>query len=95
MVDSKITTFGRQFGLNHSPMVESVLYYPHPLTEGGLIVVLANDTGDLLDLVGEVYQQAPSGLSLHCLRHRELFQLTLPGIFAPPFSVNERPHLPY
>jgi hypothetical protein len=95
MIDPQITTFGQQFGLNHSPRVESVLYYPHPLTEGGLIVVLANDTGDLLDLVGTAHQKAPPGLSLHCLRHRELFQLTLPGIFAPPFSVNERPHLSY
>lgn len=95
MIDPKTTAFGRQFGLNYSPMVESVLHYPHPLTGGGLIVGLTNDASDLIDLVGAVYQEAPPGLSLHCLRHRELFQLALPGIFAPPFSVNERPHLPY
>ncbi len=95
MVDLSLTMFAEQFGGDHTPAVECVLYYPHPLTMGGLILVFADAADDLINLIGEAHQKAPSGFSLHCLRHRELPQLSLPGIFAPPFSVNERPHLPY
>ncbi|MCP4425830.1 MAG: hypothetical protein GY803_15160 [Chloroflexi bacterium] len=95
MVDSNIATFVRQFSAEYGSSVESVLYYPHPLIQHGLVLVFANGVSNLIDLVGAAQQKAPTGLSLHCLRRRELFKLALPGIFAPPFMVNERPHLPY
>ena len=45
--------------------------------------------------MAEAYANKPASLSLHCLRRRELFQLSLPGLFGPPLQVNERTHLPY
>ena len=93
MIDAHIEAFAGQFGRYHE--VESILYYPHPFTQGGLILLCRDDTGAFLDLAADVYVQAPPALSRHCLRRRELFQLSLPGLFAPPLQVNERPHLPY
>jgi hypothetical protein len=95
MVDPDLAVFAQEFGAEHDPHVECILYYPHPLTRGGLILVFADGVDDLIDLIGEAHQKVPSDYTLYCLRHRELAQLSLPGIFAPPFSVNERPHLPY
>lgn len=76
--------------------VESVLRYPHPFTGGGLVVVFADDAGFLPDLIAEVYGCAPPrGLALHCLRLSELHELSMPGLFQPPESVNEQTSLPY
>lgn len=94
MVDTTIKSFVEQFAGRRRQHLESILYYPHPFTPGGLIFVFEDEV-ELLNLIADVYQEAPTGLSLHCLRHRELFELALPGIFAPPLQVNERPHLPY
>lgn len=77
----------------HRP-VESVLTYPHPFTKGGMIIVFADDSSAWLEYLTAAYQLGPP-LPLRCLRRRELPQLSLPGMFAPPLQVNERPHLPY
>lgn len=74
--------------------VESILYYPHPFTPGGIILVFANEVDEWSQQLAIVYEMAPP-LSIHCLRQREIFQLSQPGLFAPPLRVNERPHLPY
>lgn len=73
----------------------SILSYPHPFTVGGVILVVADSVPDLLSLIGEAHRRLPPALSLHCVRQREMCQLSLPGIFAPPFVVNERPFLPH
>ncbi len=73
----------------------SILSYPHPFTPGGIILVSRNDEPDWLAVVGRAQAALPDGLSLYCLQQRELFQLSLPGLFAPPFVVNERPFLPH
>ncbi|MCB9422263.1 MAG: hypothetical protein H6667_20840 [Ardenticatenaceae bacterium] len=73
----------------------SILSYPHPFTAGGVILVVEDDCSDLLALIGEAHRLLPPEMSLHCVRRREMFQLSLPGIFAPPFVVNERPFLPH
>jgi hypothetical protein len=93
MINANAEAFAERFGRYDE--VESILYYPHPFTEGGLILVCRDDTGEFLALAADVYNHAPPSLSRHCLRRRELFQLSLPGLFAPPLQVNERPHLPY
>ena len=93
MIDPIIEAFGHQFGYNKH--VESIMHYPHPFTDGGIILVCGNNTADFLDLLADVYAHQLPSLSLHCLRRRELFQLSLPGLFAPPLQINERPHLPY
>lgn len=75
--------------------LRSILSYPHPFTPGGVILVGEDDDPDWLGLIGRVHAILPPGLSLYCLRQQELFQLSLPGLFAPPFVVNERPFLPH
>ena len=93
MNNASIETFSQKFAANKE--LESILYYPHPFTKGGIILVCQNDISDFLALVAEAYANQPSSLSLHCVRRGELFQLSLPGLFAPPLQVNERTHLPY
>ncbi|MCA9979073.1 MAG: hypothetical protein KC413_25100 [Anaerolineales bacterium] len=92
MNDKQIAAFLEQLAVEKRPFL-SILSYPHPFTAGGIILVAADDTPDLLSMIGEAHRLLPPGLSLHCVRQRELFQLSLPGLFAPPFVVNERPFL--
>jgi hypothetical protein len=76
--------------------IESILHYLHPFTGGGVVIVFGDDAGFLPDLIAEVYRCAPPpGLSLHCLRLCELPELSLPGLFQLPDSVNEQTSLPY
>ena len=93
MSDKETAAFIERLVMTQRPF-HSILSYPHPFTAGGVILVVADDISDLLNLIGEAHRFLPSGLSLQCLRQRELFQLSLPGLFAPPFVVNERPFLP-
>jgi hypothetical protein len=72
--------------------LESVVYYEHPLTGNGLLLVLPDHAGSFPDLLARIFQAAPR-LPLHCLRPRELFQLALPGYAAPALSVDDQPHL--
>lgn len=94
MNDNEIAAFAAQFLAEQRPLLRTILSYPHPFTEGGVIVVVDDEIPDLLNLVGAARRILPLALNLHCVRQRELFQLSLPGIFAPPFVVNERPFLP-
>ncbi len=75
--------------------LRSILYYPHPFTDGGLVVILDENSTNFLEASGAVYAVAPSGYSLHLLRNNELDMLAAPGMFVPPLHVNEMPHLPY
>ncbi|WP_420643759.1 hypothetical protein [Candidatus Leptofilum sp.] len=93
MTKASLDTFAQQHG--RSAEVESLLYFPHPFTDGGIIVVYQDDVRDFLGSVADVYATTPPTYSLRCLRKRELFQLSLPGLFAPPLQVNEQPHLLY
>ena len=77
---------------NHAAI--AAFSYPHPFTKGGVIFVFPDDVDAWLQHVGAAYALALPG-TLHCLRRRELFQLSLPGMFVPPLQVNERPLLPY
>ena len=95
MNDKTSAAFIERLADGQQPFFRSILSYPHPFTDGGVILVVEDDTPDLLSLIGEAHRLLPPGLSLHCLRQRELFQLSLPGLFAPPFVVNERPFLPH
>lgn len=94
MNDKEIAVFIERLEVEKRPFL-SILSYPHPFTPGGVILVVTDNITDLLNLIGEAHRLLPAGLSLHCLRRRELFQLSLPGLFAPPFVVNERPFLPH
>jgi hypothetical protein len=75
--------------------LESVVYYEHPLTGCGLLLVVPDRaTQPFPDLLARIYRAAPR-VTLHCLRPRELFQLALPGYDAPALSVDDQPHLAY
>lgn len=75
--------------------LRSILYYPHPFTNGGLVVILDADSARFLEACGVVYAAAPHDYSMHLLRSNELDMLAAPGMFVPPLHVNEMPHLPY
>ena len=74
--------------------LESLMYYPHPFSTGGFVIVFRDDVNALLDCISGVYQSAPPrGLSIHCLRKSELFELALPGVYLLPSRVDEHEHL--
>jgi len=74
--------------------LESVVYYEHPLTGCGLLLVVSDLTAEPFpDLLARIFRAAPR-VPLHCLRPRELFHLALPGYYAAPaLSVDDQPHL--
>ena len=71
--------------------LESVLFYEHPFTGCGLVVVLSDQTGSYLDRVATIHRTLLGAARVHCLRRRELFQLALPGC-GPPL-LDDQPHL--
>jgi hypothetical protein len=72
--------------------LESVLYYLHPFSVCGLVVVMSDQVSDLPALLARIHRVLPPRLSLHCLRRRELFHLALPGVSHQPL-LDEQPHL--
>lgn len=96
MTDKEIIAFVETYARPTSARVESVILYEHPFTKGGLVIVFDDDEEDLIGLIADVYRHPlPHGLSLHCLRRDELFELSMPGIFTLSFRINEHPHLPF
>ncbi len=76
--------------------IESFLYYPHPFTKGGFVILFKDHDGSFLDRVSDVYLcRPPAAMSLHLLRPAELFQLAMPGSYALPNIVNEHSHLAF
>ena len=74
--------------------LESLMYYPHPFTTGGFVIVFKDEIKEFLDCVTGVFQCAPPrGLSIHCMRRSELFELALPGVYLMPSRVNEQEYL--
>ncbi|MGH9825006.1 MAG: hypothetical protein ACREDR_17385, partial [Blastocatellia bacterium] len=78
-----------------SGRVESVAYYPHPFTAGGLLVVPKQDVGFVPDFIAEIYSYSPPNMMLNCLRRNELFELSQPGLFGWPRPLEEKPHLAF
>lgn len=73
--------------------LESVLYYEHPLTACGLVVVVSDRAAPHVDVLGRIYRVLlAQALRIHCCRRRDLFQLALPGSSNPP-AVDDQPHL--
>jgi hypothetical protein len=75
--------------------LESVTFYPHPFTGGGLVIVPRDDVGFIPDLIAEIYECAPPPVMFYCLRRSELFQLSLVGVFGWPNPLEEKPHLAF
>ncbi len=73
----------------------SLMYYPHPFTKGGLVIVFKDDVEKFLERISVVYQNLPpAGLAVHCVRRSELFELSLPSLYLPNM-VLEHTHLAY
>jgi hypothetical protein len=73
--------------------LESAVYFEHPFTPPGLLLLVRDGVESFPDLLARVYRALPSGLKIACLRRRELFELALPGFAAPPLGIDEQPHL--
>lgn len=77
--------------------IESILYYPHPFCNGGIVVVFRSEVRDpesVVDAITKAFRFIPPDLSLHCLRADELFELALPA-FTWLHVVNRRLLLPF
>ena len=84
--------------LGADPVLNCVMYYPHPFTDGGLIVVYKQKNENWLKSLGAAEagrQRYLPRLQLHCHTPATLGQLSNPGMFTPPLQINEMPHLPY
>jgi hypothetical protein len=96
MSPEELSSFSDRVGSRLGATLESIAYYPHPFTNGGLILLFRRDTGRLTSIIPDVFRCGPPpGLPLHFLRSHELFQLSLPGVFKFPLFVNEQPHLAF
>lgn len=56
----------------------SLLYYPHPFGDDGFVVVFKDDLKEVVDLIAEAYSCVEPETHVYCLRHGELFELSLP-----------------
>jgi hypothetical protein len=76
---------------------ESLLYYPHPFTGPGLVVVVNANVRFVPNLIAEVYSCVPPGMPFYCLRSNELFHLSIPGQFIDGMAsaLNDHPHVAF
>jgi len=75
--------------------LDSITFYSHPFTNGGLVIVPRDDVEFVPDVIAEIYACGPPAITLNCLKRAELFQLSDIGIFGWPIPLEERPHLAY
>ncbi len=92
-MEQEIRQFALRLSNAHGSRIESILYYSHPLTRGGLIVIFKDDAGLYQDLVADVQSCDPQGITLHTLRRSELIELSLPKL--APLQINEYPHIAF
>ena len=96
MTTEELTSFSDRVAARLGAPLESIAYYPHPFTNGGLILVFRRDTRRFANILPDVFRcSPPPGLPFHFLRRNELDQLSLPGMFKFPLFVNEQPHLAF
>jgi hypothetical protein len=56
----------------------SLLYYPHPFGDDGFVAVFKDDQKGVVDLIAGAYSCVEPETNVYCLRHGELFELSLP-----------------
>ncbi len=88
-IGERVANLARDLGRD----LESAIYFEHPFTSPGLLLVVRDEVEGFPDLLARVYRALPPGLKIACLRRRELFELALPGFAAPPLGLDEQPHL--
>ena len=95
MIDEEIHNFTSRLVARLGDQLESITFYPHPFTGGGLVIVPRDEVGVIPDLIADIYECSPPPLMFHCLRRSELFELSEVGVFGWPNPLEEKPHLAY
>lgn len=95
MINDAINNFTSRLVAKIGDRLESIVFYPHPFTNGGIVIAPKDDVGFIPDLISEIYQCDAPSISLYCLRRSELFQLSLTGVFGWPNPLEEKPHLAF
>ena len=95
MITQQIDEFASRVISGLGDRLEAITYYPHPFTNGGLIIVPKDSVEFLPDLISEVYQRNPPPIMLYVLRKSELFQLSTVGVFGWTIPLEEKPHLAF
>lgn len=95
MVAQNIRDFVDRVVASVGDQLESITFYPHPFTNGGLVVVPKPDVEFIPDLISQVYRLDPAPVMIYFLRGIELFELSLPGVFGWTIPLEEKPHLAF
>jgi len=95
MIDEQISRFTTRLIASIGGQLESITFYPHPFTNGGLVIVPLDDVEFIPDLISEIYECDPPPVMFYCLRRCELFELSLVGVFGWPNPLEEKPHLAF
>lgn len=95
MAQQQVQEFALRVRARLEDQIESIVAYSHPFTNGGLVIIFRNDVGFIPDLIAEVYDCNPPGITLYCLRQTEIFQISSPGVFGWPNPLEEKPLLAY
>ena len=73
--------------------VDSILTYPHPFTDGGMVVVFSDSAGSYSELHAAVAYAAPPAGELHVVKSNDLFLLSVPS--DNPLAPLDYPHMVY
>ena len=92
-MEQEIRQFALRLSNAYGSRIESILYYSHPLTSGGLIVIFRDDAGLYQDLVADVQSCDPQSITLHTMRRSDLIELSLPKMAG--LQINEYPHIAF
>lgn len=78
MTDDEINNIAGALRSRLRDQLVSLLYYPHPFGDDGFVVIFKDDLKEVVDLIAEAYSCAGPETHVYCLRHGELFELSLP-----------------
>lgn len=95
MINDEIVRFTARLLARRGEQLESIAFYPHPFTGGGLVIVPHAEVTFIPELIADIYECSPPPVMFYCLRRSELFELSLAGVFGWPNPLEEKPHLAF
>ena len=95
MINDAVIHFTARLIARLSDKLESIVFYPHPFTGGGLVIVPDERVSFIPDLIADIYECDPPQIMFYCLRRSELFELSSAGVFGWPNPLEEKPHLAF